>query len=262
MGRLRSKSGRRRPVGRGGRILQPGSRRWRMAKSRRSPWRTLRSACPISASRTPKAARELQDWHGRTVLVNLWATWCVPCRKEMPALDALQADLGGRGFEVVAVNIDTRDPQKPLTFLKDAGGQAPGLLFRSKRQGVSGPEKRRQGLWHADDADHRPVRLRDRRNGGTRRMGERGRHEACECSAWQCGLNVGKNWKFRLSASSHSLTTTHALTSRFVPKPVATLASGLKFCCAGIDQLRNRPSTASGFDRASNAAVTSCIWPA
>jgi thiol-disulfide isomerase/thioredoxin len=64
--------------------------------------------------------RKLSDWHGRTILVNLWATWCVPCRKEMPALDALQAKLGGPGFEVVAVNIDTRDPQKPRNFLKEA----------------------------------------------------------------------------------------------------------------------------------------------
>jgi thiol-disulfide isomerase/thioredoxin len=61
----------------------------------------------------------LADWRGRTVLLNLWATWCVPCRREMPALDALQALLGGADFEVVAVNIDTRDPQKPLAFLKE-----------------------------------------------------------------------------------------------------------------------------------------------
>jgi len=65
--------------------------------------------------------RKLSDWRGRTVLLNLWATWCVPCRKEMPALDALQANLGGPKFEVVAVNIDTRDPEKPLAFLKDVG---------------------------------------------------------------------------------------------------------------------------------------------
>jgi thiol-disulfide isomerase/thioredoxin len=65
--------------------------------------------------------RKLDDWRGRTVLLNLWATWCVPCRKEMPALDALQGELGGPNFEVVAVNIDTRDPEKPLAFLKDVG---------------------------------------------------------------------------------------------------------------------------------------------
>ena len=65
--------------------------------------------------------RTLADWRGRTVLLNLWATWCVPCRREMPALDALQALLGGADFEVVAVDIDTRDPQRPLAFLKDVG---------------------------------------------------------------------------------------------------------------------------------------------
>jgi thiol-disulfide isomerase/thioredoxin len=64
--------------------------------------------------------RKLSDWRGRTVLVNLWATWCVPCRKEMPALEGLQTRLGGKDFEVVAINIDTRDPEKPKNFLKDA----------------------------------------------------------------------------------------------------------------------------------------------
>ena len=64
--------------------------------------------------------KKLSDWRGKTVLLNLWATWCVPCRKEMPALDALQARLGGKDFEVVAVNIDTRDPDKPKHFLKEA----------------------------------------------------------------------------------------------------------------------------------------------
>jgi thiol-disulfide isomerase/thioredoxin len=64
--------------------------------------------------------RKLSEWRGRTVLVNLWATWCVPCRKEMPALDSLQTKLGGPKFEVVAINIDTRDPEKRKNFLKDA----------------------------------------------------------------------------------------------------------------------------------------------
>jgi thiol-disulfide isomerase/thioredoxin len=67
------------------------------------------------------APRKLSDWSGRTVLFNLWATWCVPCRKEMPALDALQGERGGPGFEVVTVNIDTRDADKPRTWLKEVG---------------------------------------------------------------------------------------------------------------------------------------------
>jgi thiol-disulfide isomerase/thioredoxin len=65
--------------------------------------------------------RHLSDWRGRTVLLNLWATWCVPCRKEMPALEALQQKQGGGNFEVVAVNIDTRDPDKPRAWLKEVG---------------------------------------------------------------------------------------------------------------------------------------------
>jgi thiol-disulfide isomerase/thioredoxin len=67
------------------------------------------------------AEKSLADWRGRTVLLNLWATWCVPCRKEMPALDALQAKLGGADFEVVSINIDTRDTDKPRAWLKDVG---------------------------------------------------------------------------------------------------------------------------------------------
>ncbi|HEY7383824.1 MAG TPA: TlpA disulfide reductase family protein [Beijerinckiaceae bacterium] len=63
----------------------------------------------------------LAAFRGRTVLLNLWATWCAPCRQEMPALDRLQGELGGRDFEVVAVNIDTRNLDKPRTWLKEAG---------------------------------------------------------------------------------------------------------------------------------------------
>jgi thiol-disulfide isomerase/thioredoxin len=63
----------------------------------------------------------LAHWRGRTVLLNLWATWCVPCRKEMPTLDALESRLGGANFQVVAVNIDTRNPDKPKAFLKEIG---------------------------------------------------------------------------------------------------------------------------------------------
>ena len=50
--------------------------------------------------------RTLKDWQGKVVLLNLWATWCAPCRKEMPSLDRLQAELGSDKFEVVAVSVD------------------------------------------------------------------------------------------------------------------------------------------------------------
>ncbi|PSM16969.1 TlpA disulfide reductase family protein [Nitratireductor sp. StC3] len=58
---------------------------------------------------------------GKTVLMNLWATWCAPCRAEMPALDALQKEMGDPDFEVVAVNVDTGSDEKPLKFLDEIG---------------------------------------------------------------------------------------------------------------------------------------------
>jgi thiol-disulfide isomerase/thioredoxin len=63
----------------------------------------------------------LASFEGRTVLLNLWATWCVPCRKEMPTLDALEGKLGGKDFQVVAVNIDTGHPERSKQFLKQIG---------------------------------------------------------------------------------------------------------------------------------------------
>ncbi len=53
-------------------------------------------------------SRSLSDFRGKIVLLNIWATWCVPCRKEMPTLDRLQTALGGADFEVVALSIDRR----------------------------------------------------------------------------------------------------------------------------------------------------------
>lgn len=61
----------------------------------------------------------LDAWLGRAMVLNVWATWCPPCRHEMPALDALQAGEGDAGFEVVAVSIDAGDPLKPLAFLDE-----------------------------------------------------------------------------------------------------------------------------------------------
>ncbi|QKD01711.1 thiol:disulfide interchange protein TlpA [Mesorhizobium loti] len=68
----------------------------------------------------------IADHAGKTVLLNLWATWCAPCRAEMPALDALQKEKGSDAFQVVAVNVDAGDDQKPKKFLKDTGVEALG----------------------------------------------------------------------------------------------------------------------------------------
>jgi len=67
------------------------------------------------------AKTDLARFRGQLVLLNLWATWCVPCRQEMPALDRLQAKAGSHTFEVVAVNIDTTRLEKPKAFLNEVG---------------------------------------------------------------------------------------------------------------------------------------------
>lgn len=87
----------------------------------------------------------IADHAGKTVLLNLWATWCAPCRAEMPALDALQKEKGSDVFQVVAVNVDAGDDVKPKKFLKEIGVEALGyyrdasmtLFNEVKRRGLA-----------------------------------------------------------------------------------------------------------------------------
>jgi thiol-disulfide isomerase/thioredoxin len=65
--------------------------------------------------------KSLADFRGKVVVLNIWATWCVPCREEMPALDKLETKLGGKDFQVVAVNIDKAGAGKAEPFLKATG---------------------------------------------------------------------------------------------------------------------------------------------
>src|SRR5712692_10542931 len=65
-------------------------------------------------------ARSLADFEGKAVVLNLWATWCVPCRREMPALDRLQGSLGGSEFAVVPVSVD-RGIEVVAKFYSDIG---------------------------------------------------------------------------------------------------------------------------------------------
>lgn len=66
----------------------------------------------------------LKTKKGKVVLVNFWATWCAPCREELPALDALQRDRGGADFEVVAIAADPRGRAAVEAFLKKTGATA------------------------------------------------------------------------------------------------------------------------------------------
>ena len=91
------------------------------------------------------AGREvsLADFHGKVVLLNVWATWCPPCRKEMPTLDRLQAKLGGPDFQVVALSIDEKGAAAARGFFDEIGVHALKIYVDPSMQaanalGVSG----------------------------------------------------------------------------------------------------------------------------
>ena len=84
---------------------------------------------PAVAFKGPDGApTDLAALRGKLLLVNLWATWCAPCKAEMPALDRLQAELGGDAFQVVAINVETRNLDKPPAWFK-ANGITPLTYF-------------------------------------------------------------------------------------------------------------------------------------
>ncbi|EEB84086.1 redoxin [Roseobacter sp. GAI101] len=63
----------------------------------------------------------LEDWRGKYVVVNFWATWCAPCRKEMPQLNALQKEFGGDNFEVLTIATGRNSPDGIQRFFDEAG---------------------------------------------------------------------------------------------------------------------------------------------
>lgn len=81
--------------------------------------------------------RTLADFRGKIVLLNVWATWCVPCREEMPALDRLQQKLGGPGFEVVAMSIDADGPAAVKSFYDEIGIQALAIYVDPKSRATA-----------------------------------------------------------------------------------------------------------------------------
>ncbi len=94
-----------------------------------SPPRPLGTVAFEDAGRRPHS---LSEWKGKVVLVNLWATWCAPCKEEMPSLNRLQSKLGGPDFAVVAVSLDRGGTERPAKFLKDA---APSLQLYLDKTG-------------------------------------------------------------------------------------------------------------------------------
>ena len=63
----------------------------------------------------------LSDYRGKHVLVNFWATWCAPCRHEMPMLSALQDQFGGDAFDVVTIAVGRNNPAAIVKFLEEIG---------------------------------------------------------------------------------------------------------------------------------------------
>ena len=89
-------------------------------------------------------ARSLADFRGKVVLLNIWATWCVPCRREIPSLDRLQAELGGPDFEVIALSIDRGGAEVVREFYDEVG--VSGLALYVDDSGQAAPALNVVGL--------------------------------------------------------------------------------------------------------------------
>ncbi|PJJ85487.1 thiol-disulfide isomerase/thioredoxin [Brevirhabdus pacifica] len=76
---------------------------------------------PVRFNDPDGKAMTLEDLRGKTILLNIWATWCPPCVKEMPTLDALQKRLGDDDFQVVILSIDKAKPEVVQAFLDKLG---------------------------------------------------------------------------------------------------------------------------------------------
>ncbi len=114
-----------RPVAKGGesgKPATPGARTNPLSTGAMTTFvfkKTPRPLADVSFLNAEGEPVNLKDWHGKVVLLNLWATWCGPCREEMPLLDRLQAELGSDTFEVVALAVDKAGLKGARKFFQD-----------------------------------------------------------------------------------------------------------------------------------------------
>jgi len=90
---------------------------------------------PLSFVDGSGVAKDNAVFRGKVTLLNLWATWCAPCRKEMPELAKLQKDLGGADFQVVELSQDLKGYEASAKFLKEVG--ADNLTLYSDEKGLA-----------------------------------------------------------------------------------------------------------------------------
>jgi thiol-disulfide isomerase/thioredoxin len=81
------------------------------------PWKGGKTP-PLELADADGRVRKLSEWQGKTVVVNFWATWCAPCREEMPSLERLRSRAGDRPIDVVAVNVG-ESPERVAQFTRE-----------------------------------------------------------------------------------------------------------------------------------------------
>jgi thiol-disulfide isomerase/thioredoxin len=87
--------------------------------------------------------RSIRSWQGKSMIVNFWATWCAPCRREIPLLKKIQAEHGAEGFQIVGVAVDFREDV--LKYAKDIGIDYPLLI--GEQDGLDAVNKFGQARW-------------------------------------------------------------------------------------------------------------------
>lgn len=103
-------------------------------QSRQTPPVDVGSAAPNFTFPNLKGGdASLSDYRGKVVLINVWATWCTPCREEMPSMQRFYDSMKGKPFEILAVSVDTRGQTDVAPFVSELGLTFPILLDTDKK---------------------------------------------------------------------------------------------------------------------------------